>query len=42
MNPGSVDPLPGVSLEDLIIEAHEIIKKNTKWQVKTTRMYIPF
>jgi len=27
MNPGSVDPLPGVSLEDLLKEAEELIKQ---------------
>jgi len=27
MNPGSVDPFPGISLEDLINEANELIKK---------------
>jgi hypothetical protein len=29
MNPGSVDPLPGISLEDLINEAKEQIKTDT-------------
>jgi len=29
MNPGSVDPLPGISLEDLITKAKEQIKTDT-------------
>jgi len=34
MNPGSVDPLPGVSLGDLVRQANEQIKNNPNGKQK--------